>query len=368
MTVGQLDAIEDAGRRHRLTPLRVAILVAILSRANIVIRRLARELGLSRQGVYNALARLTALHLVEISRPAFDVCYARPGRELRQAEAFGEAWAPRPPDRTVRPRPSKRPYRSERLIEALRRQGTPVFRAKDVRDLARSLGYKDSVGHLLASLVANGTLVRLKFGAYCFGHRIWGNAFPHPFAIASALVRGSVVGGLSALHHHGALVKPPAAVWLVVSRPLTRRPSAPGLDLEVLRVAPRLVFGDAEVPIDAFTRVRVLSAERALLDLLARPGRFGGVAAVVRVLAQALPRLDVAALMRLALRYRGSMMARRLGWTLEACGVGPDVTAPLLPLRGTGVERLDPALSAQGARSKRWRVIENAGGPREADS
>jgi predicted transcriptional regulator of viral defense system len=262
--------------------------------------------------------------------------------------------------RRTRPRPSRRPHRKPLLLDALRQEEKPVFHAIEAQHTARRLGFRGPIRHLLAQLVEEGALVKLKFGTYGFGHRVLGVASPHPFAVGVALVKGAAIGALSALHYRGAVAQAPEALWLVTPRKVrSRHLDAGNLHVEVLGVKPRFFFGADVVELDAFSHAPIFTPERALLDLFAHPGRFGGFHATFDVLEEALQHLVVSELVESTIRYSVSSVAKRIGWALEGLGVPAKETAPLIPLCVPQPLPLDSKRQAVGVQNPRWHVIEN---------
>lgn len=96
---------------------------------------------------------------------------------------------------------------------------------------------------------------------------------------------------------------------------------------------------------DGGREIQVASPERVVLDSLAWPGRFLGIAEVVALLAGKRPRVDAVALLELVAQWGGEAVRRRLVVTAAAAG-RPRLsrwTAELGPFSpGMGRIRLDP--------------------------
>lgn len=264
------------------------------------------------------------------------------------------------------------------MVRALAEQGRFSFTMADARTLARTIDVADSyLAVLLHRLERAGWVRRVKRGTYTLAA---GLGFPeaHPFAVGMALVQPCAVSGWAALNHHGLTEQIPRIVTLTTPKRVvtpSMRGTASGTPpstwqvgeqrYEIVSVVPSHFFGDEEIWVgDA--RVRVFDRERALLDCFALPRRFGGLAEGLGILEHHVRDLKMDRLAEYAKRYGRVAVAKRIGWALEQLGMRsspPLKTLRALPMRG--VRPLDPTRVPQGARNKRWGLIENLAAPRK---
>ena len=250
----------------------------------------------------------------------------------------------------------------------------PLFTRQALRPLAKRQGLSDGhLSQLLSRLNASGQIAILKRGVYLMRSPLYAGEI-HPFAIAAALVQPLAISHWSALAHHGFTTQMPEVVQATttaqVITPEMRRGRAlrprqravwRALDVEIeyIHVQPRRFFGHQSVWVDSWHRVTITDPERTALDLFARPEIFGGLRAVLEILEENLPRLDLSRLVQYALRYGMGALIKRLGRSLEQMGVPGEVIAPLRDYPVKAWYRLDPRGEGDGEYNPRWRIVEN---------
>lgn len=261
------------------------------------------------------------------------------------------------------------------LLEGLDERGKLVFTAADSLEVGatHSLGAKQ-VYHVLLRLEAAGWIRRIRRGLYAVTGKLPGSSAPHDYAIATALYTPSALSHRTALHLHGLSEQVPhVIVCTTTARVVTpsmrsgqpgrrRRASTweiDGLEIQYVSVRPARFFGIEEIWVDERTRVSVTDRERTVLDLVADPTRSGGLGEVLAVLEDHHTDLDLKKLVSYAVRLGVVVVAKRLGWALEALGVEGAVLAPLLALPVKGLQALDPQRARRGPVIRRWRLLDN---------
>ena len=191
---------------------------------------------------------------------------------------------------------------------------------------------------------------------------------PHPFLLGLAGRPEGAVGGTAALHFHGLLPRMPDEICLAVPRSASTWERhavrhCGGYLFRLTEVRAQAFFGVQEASFDG-ARFRVFDPERAIVDLMSYPGRSGGFLEALRLLEESVDRLDVPKLVYYGWRFGKLSLGKRLGWSLERCGVDAETLYPLLEWPAVNYLRLDPAGSRRGRCDSRWHVIVNQESPR----
>lgn len=264
------------------------------------------------------------------------------------------------------------------LVEALVGEGRSIFTASEAYAAGTALGIAQPlVSVALSRLAASGRVRRLRQGLYAVTERAPGGRTPHDFAIATALVRPSAIGGWSALSFHGLTGQVPRGVSCLTTRRVTtpsmrhrelgsagpHRWVVGGLAITYTRVTPARYFGIADVWVDAETRVPMTDRERTVLDLFVPSTRAMDFGAAMDVLEEHGASLDLPKLVDHAVRLRVAAVAKRLGWALETIGVDRGVLAPLLEVPVQATQLLDPTREARGRVIARWKLQDNLAAP-----
>jgi predicted transcriptional regulator of viral defense system len=259
------------------------------------------------------------------------------------------------------------------LASSLADAGMYIFTTEDAVDLRPPEVRSATIPRLLKSLTDAGWIIRLRRGLYAGTGRLPGGVDVPAFAVATSLVKPSAVALMSALAHHGFTDQIPRVVTAITPRK-TVAPSmrtgaqaegphlwhAAGLDFRYVVVIPEhFSFGVETIWLDERFRVPITDRERTILDLFALPRLVGGISEGFTVLEQASGDIDVDKLVGYALRYRSIAVAKRLGWSLEKTGIGPETLAPLLDLPTSSYSRLDPGRARRGRYDRRWMIIDN---------
>jgi hypothetical protein len=141
-----------------------------------------------------------------------------------------------------------------------------------------------------------------------------------PPEVHRAAAGGGYFTGRGALQLLRRKLGPVDGLDLVSSRRVPHRPMAG--EVPVQRHGLKLGgFPDGLLrEVDGGREIRLASPERVVLDSLAWPGRFLGIAGVVALLAGARPRVDAVALLELTARWGCEAVRRRLVVTASAAG------------------------------------------------
>ena len=260
------------------------------------------------------------------------------------------------------------------LVRLLAYEGNRIFTTDRARELAPRVGLKDTyVTESLFHLRKNNWIVPLRRGLYALSPTVPGVAAAHEFEIAMALVDPAAVSHWSALHHHGLTEQVPRHVfvlttkgtWIPRPRESEQRRSSSAFVVgdttyRFVQVNRNRFFGAERVWVgDA--RVSITDLERTLLDGLTMPRYCGDFAEVLHAFGAAMNRVDTERITEYAIRL-GMTTAKRLGWVLEAQGVGKSKLRTLLSLPVKGYRKLDPTGPQRGPCNSRWMIQENLPG------
>ena len=255
------------------------------------------------------------------------------------------------------------------LVRLLAYEGDRIFTTDRARELAPRVGLKDSyVAESLYHLRKNNWIVSLRRGLYALSPTVPGVAAAHEFEIAMALVEPSMIAYWSAFHHHGLTEQIPTVVfvqttkgtWIPRRRNDLKGYSVGDITYRFVQVKSDRFFGSEKVWVgDA--RVSVTDLERTLLDGLSMPQHCGDFAEVLHAFRVAMDRLSTERITEYAIRL-GVTTAKRLGWVLEAQGVGESRLKTLASLPIKGYRKLDPTGPRTGPCNSRWMIQENLPG------
>ena len=260
------------------------------------------------------------------------------------------------------------------LVRLLAREEERIFTTDRARELAPSVGLKDSyVCEALYHLRNNDWIVPLRRGLYALSSTVPGVSAANEFEVAMALVDPAAISHWSAFHHHGLTQQIPSTLFVLTttdtSVPRMKRAGTAhsGGQYTVghstyrfVQVKPDRFFGRERVWMND-TRVWVTDLERTLLDGLSMPRYCGDFAEVLHAFLVGLDRLDVDKIVKYALRL-DTATAKRLGWILEHHEHHTYRTGELAALPIKGYRKLDSSGPGDGPRNNRWNIQENLPG------
>ncbi|MFQ5851859.1 MAG: hypothetical protein ACE5JU_14905 [Candidatus Binatia bacterium] len=231
-------------------------------------------------------------------------------------------------------------------------------------DEARRLFLKDLPPQFLDRLERKGWIRRIKRGRFAVIPLSSGEARSpqlHEFLIAMELVSPAAIAYWSALNHHGMTEQIPRTVFVATEHhvQLSTKETL-GFTFKIISVSPRKFFGIVKDWINE-QPFSVTDKEKTIIDGLDLPKYVGGVGEIAKALAQAWEELDEAKLCQYARRIGNTAVAKRLGFLMEALGLGnPEALRKTVSL-APGFSPLDPTLPRKGKHSRRWGLLINAG-------
>ncbi len=264
-----------------------------------------------------------------------------------------------------------------RLLESAVSAFGPIFTLDQINSLSERHNLKPlQIRKLISKLAQSGWIEILKRGTYAVKSPLYAGDIP-PFAIAGALVHPMAISHWSALAYHGFSTQNPGMVQAstpvkVVTpemhqgeayRPRGRATwSAFGLEFDFILVRKEKFWGFEKQWVNSWSQVDITDRERTILDLITRPGIFGGIRAASEIMEDALAQIEIDKLVSYALRYDTATVIKRLGWLLEKMGVSSDLLLPLYNYPVTGTVLLDPGRPRSDHVHPYWKINENIRG------
>lgn len=244
----------------------------------------------------------------------------------------------------------------------LAKMGTlPTFAIADAR---RILGHKESdpTRQFLERLQTKGWIRRIRRGRFAVIPLSSGeDRSPqlHEFIVAMELVSPAAIAYWSALNHHGMTEQLPRTVFVATNHPVRRPPGQVlGMRYKVVSLRPERFFGIIKDWIDEMPFM-VTDREKTIIDGLDLPQNVGGVEEVAKALSTAWKQLDEAKLRKYAVRIGNSAVAKRLGFLMEAFGLGDVEKLRKAVTLAPGFSPLDPTLPRKGKFNRRWGLLIN---------
>ncbi len=239
--------------------------------------------------------------------------------------------------------------------------GKSAFGSEEVQEI---LGFKTAgrTHKLLADLVSKGWLSRIKRDRFAVIPLSSGEGRSpqlHEFVVAMELVTPATIAYWSALNHHGMTEQLPRTVFVATDHPVRRQPGTVlGVSYKVVALRPEKFFGIEQDWIGERS-FKVTDREKTIIDGLDQPRYVGGLGEVIKALSGSWSQLDEIKLRTYAARIGNSAVAKRLGFIMEALGLG-DIAAFREAVRlAPGFALLDPTLPRQGRHSRRWGLLVN---------
>lgn len=249
--------------------------------------------------------------------------------------------------------------RAAQLVAMLHERGRRVFTLADV---AAITGLKEvSARSFVRKLVDRGVATRLRSGLYILVPFELGRAreyLGNPYVVARELMSGKAyyLSHASAMDIHGMVTQPQLVVYVTSPAPMRSR-TILGTEFRFIRCKRPDVFGAVEHWIEKQEKVVVSDVERTVVDGLKQPEHCGGVTEVAKGLSMRQTDVSAKRLVDYALRLAVGAVNRRLGYLMEAYGIGaPEDLARLRESLTSTYSLLDPVLPPEGKFLARWRL------------
>jgi predicted transcriptional regulator of viral defense system len=232
-------------------------------------------------------------------------------------------------------------------------------------DARRTLGadHEKHARQFLDRLKRKGWIERVKPGVFAVIPLSSGTvrtAQLHEFVIAMKLVEPAAISYSSAMNHHGFTEQLSRQVFVSTNHKVARpaRESL-GFSYRIISHRPERFFGVSEQWVNESSFV-ITDPEKTLIDGMTMPEHVGGIGTIAHAISSRWRKIDEKRLFEYAVLMGISAVVKRLGFLLEALGIGnPEQLRAKVDL-SKGYPRLDPTLPAQGMHNRRWGLLVNA--------
>lgn len=214
-----------------------------------------------------------------------------------------------------------------------------------VNDTARIIGKSPAYSRLyLHRLKSKNIVFEVERGKYTLSR--------HPFVVASNMAFPAYISFLAALSYHGLTTQMPRTLY-VVSRKSRRPVEYGGAEVRFVRFAPKRFFGYTRESLgDGFAFIA--EPEKAIVDSLFMP-RYCPVSEAFSAISSG--KISAEKIVGYGLRMESGTVAKRLGYMLEAAGLGDHpALREKVPAR---MDALNANLPFRGKHNQKWRLIVN---------
>ena len=237
-----------------------------------------------------------------------------------------------------------------------------TFSTDDARKVLSQRG-QDHTRQFLERLQRKGWIQRIKRGKFAVIPLSSGEERSpqlHELIIAMEIVSPAAIAYWSALNHHGMTEQLPRTVFIATNHPVRHPPEEIlGISFKIISLLPSKFFGIIQDWIDE-RPFWITDKEKTIVDGLDLPKYIGGVGEIAKALTRIWTELDETKLIDYAAKIGNMAASKRLGFLMEALGLGnPEVlqkSAALSP----GFSPLDPTLPRQGKHNRRWNLLINS--------
>ena len=250
-------------------------------------------------------------------------------------------------------------------IESRLLQKVAHLAAFSVEDARAILGPKDGryAPKILARMREKGWIDRIKRGLFTVIPLSSGETRSsqlHEFIVAMELVKPAAIAYFSALSHHGMTEQLPRTVFIATDHPVrSHEKHALGYSFRIVSVGKAKFFGVQKAWVDE-RPFFVTDREKTIVDAFDLPKNAGGIGIAAAALRSHWGDLDEVRLREYAAKIGNSAAAKRLGFCMEAFGLGDLDAFRAIIKPAAGFPKLDPTLPAQGKHRRRWGLLVNA--------
>jgi predicted transcriptional regulator of viral defense system len=237
--------------------------------------------------------------------------------------------------------------------------GKPTFNIDEARDVFS----KNLPPQFLDRLERKGWIRRIKRGSFAVIPLSSGESRAtqlHEFLIAMELVSPAAIAYWSALNHHGMTEQIPRTVFVATNHHVQKNSKETlGVTFQIISVQPKKFFGIEKDWINE-QPFSITDKEKTIIDGLDLPKYVGGVGEIAKALAQSWNELNEDRFREYAAKIGNTAAGKRLGFLMEALGLGNPETLRKSLSFGAGFSPLDPTLPKKGKHSRRWGLLINA--------
>lgn len=236
-----------------------------------------------------------------------------------------------------------------------------IFSLPDARQMLPQVK-PDQVAQFLHRLQEKGWIIRIAPSRYAvipLSSGVERTPQVHEFLIAMELVKPAAIAYYSAMNHHGFTEQIPRTVFVSTDHRVSRsKRQSLGVQFRIVSLKKDKYFGLEKAWVGEYP-FTITDREKTIIDGLDLPRYVGGVGVVAKALKVSWDGLDESRLREYAGRMGRSSVAKRLGYLMEAQGLG-DAEALRKSVRlAKGFSSLDPTLPDDGTYNRRWGLMIN---------
>jgi len=214
-------------------------------------------------------------------------------------------------------------------------------------------------------LKRKGILTAIKRGVYFFSPLESG---PAGSSINEFLVppvffpEGNYYVGYSTMYSYYGFTDQIFQTMYILNTSLQREKTIGSMRFKMVKVPLRRMYGLERIKIKD-SEVIVSDRERTLVDMFYFPGPVGGLKKAFEILKEQIKdrKIEVARLIKYAVKFPSVSARKRIGFALEKAGVNDKKLESLLKsVRKSSLVTLYPSSSRKGKINRKWMVIENA--------
>jgi len=254
---------------------------------------------------------------------------------------------------------------SNKILSYFYGKNRPYFEASEAV-IALPYSNQSAIRELLSDMVKRGLLLRLKRGLYyIIPYEKESEKFiPDWHLLAEPLTMGNrhYIGYYSAMEIHNLITQPSLKEQIVVSRQM--KPSnilIKGITFQFIYHNRVHFFGERQMWINDFERVKCSDLEKTIVDCLFKPNYAGGIVEVAKAIYTSRERLNYSKLLDYSEKFRSQAVIKRLGFLLEVLGLGEEIRQKLQSRKTASSVLLDTELPKSGKLISRWSIQQNLG-------
>lgn len=214
-------------------------------------------------------------------------------------------------------------------------------------------------------LKKKGILTAIKRGVYFFSPLESG---PAGSSINEFLVppvffpKGNYYVGYGTMYNYYGFTSQIFQTMYILNTSLQREKIIGSMRFRMVKIPSARMYGLEKIKIKN-TDVIVSDKEKTLIDMFYFPGPVGGLKKAFEIMKEQVKarKIDVAGLIKYAVKFPNVSARKRIGFALEKAGVNDKKLEPLIrSIRKSSLVTLYPSKSRKGRINKKWMVIENA--------
>ena len=252
---------------------------------------------------------------------------------------------------------------SAAIIAGLYDNNKPIFTINDVlkiRTTTRSLATK-----LLYDMAKRKLIFRLKNGKYAIIPQELGSM--ETFAVNNYVIAREVanspdyyIGFYSAMAYWGMTTHPIVNIFVATDR-RQLPPKTFKNKISFVYLKKSNIWGIKEEWVTKTYKVRISDIEKTVVDALAHPKYCGGISEIAKSIWIVKDKIDFTRLLQYVTKSGKNVIAKRLGYILEALEIGNNIIPELNKYRKVRYDWLDSTVKQKKLYKNDWKLLDNIG-------